>query len=81
MPTQNEFGPCLLTGVGVVKLRRPSIVGGAQAGEASSGWFFDNLVVGNWHLELNDASAAVPSLWQFATGGGLRPTDSFGSLN
>lgn len=34
-------------------------MGGAQAGEASSSWFFDNLVVGNWHLELNDASVFV----------------------
>jgi hypothetical protein len=50
-------------------------MGGAQAGEASSSWFFDNLVVGNWHLELNDASAAVRPC------GGLKSAKSFGSLN
>ena len=46
MPRQNEFGPCLLTGIGCWQNDGcAEIAGGAQAGKASSGWFFDNLVV------------------------------------
>jgi hypothetical protein len=55
-------------------LAATDVKGGAQAGEASSDWFFDNLVVGNWHLELSDALSHI-ALW-LGCGG-----ESFGSLN